>query len=82
MKKIRIFDFIAEDSENNISNLMRTNKLILEIKELVDKINILKTKIKVLNLEEVTFDENSLQQFKNIKLEIEKYIQNTKEPNK
>lgn len=61
---------------------MRTNKLILEIKELVDKINILKTKIKGLNLEEVTFDENSLQQFKNIKLEIEKYIQNTKEPNK
>ena len=44
--------------------------------------NILKTKIKGLNLEEVTFDENSLQQFKNIKLEIEKYIQNTKEPNK
>lgn len=82
MKKLRIFDFIAEDSENNISNLMRTNKLILEIKELVDKINILKTKIKGLNLEEVTFDENSLQQFKNIKLEIEKYIQNTKEPNK
>ncbi len=82
VKELRIFDFIAEDSESNVFNLMRTNKLILEIKELVDKINILKTKIKGLNLEEVTFDENSLQQFKNIKLEIEKFIQDTKEPNK
>ena len=78
VKGLRIFDFVAEDSESNISNLMRTNKLILEIKELVEKISVLETKIKGLKLEKVTFDENSLQQFEKIKQEIEEFIQNKK----
>lgn len=78
MKELRIFDFVTEDSESNVSNLMRTNKLILEIKELIDKINTLENKIKGLKPEKVTFDENSLQQFENIKQEIEEFIQSEK----
>lgn len=78
-KGLRIFDFVAEDSEGNLSNLMRTNKLILEIKEIIDKINTLETKIKNLKLEKVTFDKNSLQQFEKIKKEINKFEHKPKE---
>ena len=78
-KGLRIFDFVAEDSEGNLSNLMRTNKLILEIKEIIDKINTLETKIKNLKLEKVTFDKNSLQQVEKIKKEIKKFEHKPKE---
>lgn len=64
---VRIFDFVAEDTETNYSNLIRTNELILEIKKLIDKINTLETKIKDLKIEKVTFDAEHLILFKEIK---------------
>ena len=74
-KGLRIFDFVAEDSDSNLSNLNITNKLILEIKELIDKINTLETKIKNLKVEKVTFDEKQLALFK----EIEEFFNKTKD---